>query len=114
MPSKAESALRQRRKPVQPPQRDLLTALWDHHVPEGLWMPVRGFHHQARGATAAKQALDPLGGAVVWRSEEPDERYPLTALGGLLTRRGAKNEGLGRHSVGCPTGAASAKTNGSH
>jgi len=92
--TKAEAALLRLRNTVQPPQRDLLTALWVYHVAEGLWMPAREFHHHARGVTAAKQALDPLGGAVVWRSEEPDDRYHLTPLGVLLTRWGPELEGL--------------------
>jgi|Deesub1362A_J573_1020465.scaffolds.fasta_scaffold09645_2 hypothetical protein len=76
---------------------DILTAILDHFLERGEWIPERALHKRFGGKAKVRQALQEVGGEVVFLSQETSEsfkRYELTLLGMLLTRKGNELEAL--------------------
>jgi len=76
---------------------DILTAILDHFLERGEWIPERALHKRFGGKAKVRHALQEVGGEVVFLYEETSEsfkRYELALLGMLLTRKGNELEVL--------------------
>lgn len=77
-------------------QQKILNAIWEKHLETGKWAFCRHIHHDF-GRKASEQALENLGGSIVFRlhdSEAGKDYYQLSLLGVLLTSDGDECEQL--------------------
>ncbi len=75
-------------------QRDVINAVWAHHLDQNRWMP-RSLLHERLQPAAVGAAIQPLLGAILLPCEEDgEELYRLTFLGVLLTDQGPESEEL--------------------
>ena len=75
---------------VTPTQRKILSSIWQHFYAKKQWVLTRVTHHQF-GKDVVLEAINPLGGTIVYEAHNVgDQRYQLTLLGILLTDQGVE------------------------
>jgi len=74
----------------------LLTLIWEHYLSKGKWIHRQVVHHAFRpnGRALVRDAMQTLGGTVVYEGWEGGEDYRVTLLGVVLSEHGRVVEDL--------------------